>query len=175
MSGGRLARGRFGCAVPGWSHNHRRAPSAGVSGSAAAAVSGHQPLPSQPQPSPRMTPGSAPRGRGAAISQIPPDSPSVTAPAPLPVSGTQQRGLGLPEGVRGDAQMGAGEGQRPVPLPTRGTHHEHLAGQGVHQVGDRGARLRLAVGLVVLRLPGHGCGVHRLAAGWQPGEREAAP
>jgi len=49
------------------------------------AVRGHQRLPgSPPPPSPRMTPGSVPRVPGAPISQIPPDSLSLTAPAPLP-------------------------------------------------------------------------------------------
>uniref|UniRef100_A0A8V5G1H8 Uncharacterized protein n=1 Tax=Melopsittacus undulatus TaxID=13146 RepID=A0A8V5G1H8_MELUD len=45
------------------------------------------------------------------------------------------------------------------------THHEHLAGQGVDQVGDGGARLRLAVGLIVRRLPWHRCCGHCLATG----------
>lgn len=61
------------------------------------------------------------------------------------------------------------------PQCTPSTHHEHLTGQGVDQVGDGGAWLRLAVGLIVRWLPGHRRRVHCLATGRQPGEREAVP
>lgn len=100
-------------------------------------------------------------GTGAPISQIPPDSTAVVSPrgGAQPASCDQRRGS-QPHGR--------------APSHPR-THHKHLTGQGVHQVGDRGVRLRLAIGLILLCLPGHRCCVHRLATGWQPAEREGVP